>query len=589
MPEHTVEALVMRVTPQANITDGTGTTIPVTSAEHARKVLARTARLHAGAITVTQHGYDPADPTAGTTLAVGTDGRVEEHEAAGPGPCWEVEYHSWVVDVDHEGSYNVPGLPTAMGDARMLATRLNRPVIVHVADIRPDNQKDTHTLVEPEPEPEPEHEPEQEPELDVSDIADQRLVVPMAVIPVQESIPMNAPDPESGQALVSADSGEGPGADSAEPGPESLAVAASADGLTQQTPPSPARLAKQRRRILLTALSAAVLLAGGVATTSVLSLGNAAPEQEQTASPGPTSGPEWAAATTPREVSVAAHGVLVTAGSGKVEVFSLADGKPIGTGTLPEGRPRVVAAAAGVFAIVAGNDGTNAGFFASPGGVKDFAGIKGTLVTRGSEPFFLTGSGKDQGALVWDGTTWKPAAAPEPGMAPVAASTAGVLWLGTNNRLVSATTSATLTAPAPGSKTAGWVRADDRSVALLWDTPNGRVLALHSIADGKITGQAPAGGTDFHKDGDLIVSGTRVFRLDSGAPVPVQACADPVPAGGLLWCGSENTWTAPDARPLAPGESPVPSPADLVVTATDNGFAAYNRDEMKSAQTQEEK
>lgn len=55
----------MRVMPQANITDGTGTTILVKTAAQARKVLTSTARLHGRAITVKQHGYDPGNPAAG--------------------------------------------------------------------------------------------------------------------------------------------------------------------------------------------------------------------------------------------------------------------------------------------------------------------------------------------------------------------------------------------------------------------------------------------------------------------------------------------------------------------------------------------
>jgi hypothetical protein len=560
VPEHTMEALIMRVTPQANIIDRSGTTIPAKTAAEARKVLIQTARLQGGCITVQQQGYDPSHPAAGNTLTIYSDARIQECAETGVNPGWRVEYHSWAVDVDGEGTYIVPGVKTALSDARMLAIRLDRPISVSVADIKPDDRRDFQDHIEPEevtPEP-----------AQIQEAGD--VITPVTKAwdyPKFGSVELRMPTDR-----LAEDTAAGPVRDH----PASMA---------KEDGPAPTRQHRLGRRTLLASLAAAVLIAGGAATTTVLSLGNAASPADEVAHGAPL----WQVAVAPRDVTLAAHGVLVTAGAGKGEVFSLADGKPVGTGALPEGRPRIVAGTGSVFAVVAGKDGTNAGFVASPSGVKEFAGIKGTLVVRGAEPFLLTGSGKDQGALVWDDTTWKPVAAPEAGMAPVAASKAGVLWLGATGRLVSATTSASLVAPAAGSKASGWVWADEKSVAVLWDTPAGRVLAVHAIADGKITGQAPAGDGEFRKDGELVVSTTKVFTLQSGTPVASEACADPVPAGGVLWCQSENTWSAKETRPLAPGESPVPSPADLVVTATNSGFAAHPGEQMKSKQSHEEK
>lgn len=73
MPEHTMEALIMRVTPQANIIDRSGTTIPAKTAADARKILIQTARLQGGSVTVQQRGYDPSHPAAGNTLIIYSD------------------------------------------------------------------------------------------------------------------------------------------------------------------------------------------------------------------------------------------------------------------------------------------------------------------------------------------------------------------------------------------------------------------------------------------------------------------------------------------------------------------------------------
>lgn len=298
----------------------------------------------------------------------------------------------------------------------MLATKLDRPISVRVADIKPDDSKNCQDDIEPAkttPEPAP------------------IQVVGVVTTPVTQAWA----HPKFGSVEVRTPTGQ-PAEDSAGGSVQDLPASIA----TKDRHPSvPARRHRLGRRTLLVSLAAAVLLAGGAATTTVFSLGNAAPPtDEATASPDGAVTPLWQVAVTPRDVTLAAHGVLVTAGAGKGEVFSLTDGKPVGTGALPEGRPRIVAGPDAVFVVVAGKDGTNAGFVASPSGVKDFAGIKGTLVVRGAEPFFLTGSGKHQGALVWDGTTWRPVTVPEAGMAPVAASKAGVLWLGANGRLVSA-------------------------------------------------------------------------------------------------------------------------------------------------------
>lgn len=556
MPEHTMEALIMRVTPQANIMDSSGTTIPAKTAVEARKVLIQTARLQGGSINAQQLGYDPSHPTAGTTVTIHADGRIEDRADPGSPAGWRVAYHSWSIDVDGEPSYIVPGVPTALSDARMLATRRGRPVSVQVLDIKPDGQ-DARDYIEPEPTPVPV--PLAEPTVEPKALDD---VHAQADAPKNIPVPLQLEDPEA----------TAPGV-----------------GASDQRPSEVAAKPRRGRRVLLVSLAAAVLIAGGAATTTVLSVWAATAVPTPTTTSQATLSPLWNVAAAPRDNTLAAHGVLVTAGGGKGEAFSLDDGKPVGTAALPEGRPRVVAGTDAVFAVVAGKDGTSSGFVSKEAGVKDFSGIKGTLVVRGAEPFFLTGSGKYQGALVWDGTTWKPVQAPEAGMAPVAASKAGVLWLGTNSRLVLGSTSASLAEPEAESKISGWIWADEKSVVVLWDTPNGKVLAAHTIADGKITGKAPAGDGEVRKDGALIVSGATVFSLQSGTPVPSQDCADPVPSGGMLWCRTENTWAAHDARPLAPGESPVPSPADLVVTATDSGFTAYSGDEMKSDQTHEEK
>lgn len=600
----------MRVTPQANITDGTGTTIPVKSAAEARKVLARTARLQGGTITVKQHGYDPADATAGATLAVQINGKVDDHDGTGPGPRWDVGYHSWVIDVEHEGSYNVPGLPTALGDAQMLANRLDRPVIVHVEDIKPDTGNNPHILIDPQGpvEPDPigadtdsgaaEMEPVQKdpdrphPDLGGTNHAsaeqDEPEPQPEPVYPDVAHHEPHEDEPEPELAVMLPEFFEGTGTGPGEPGTRAgdllAGVAVVGDRNEEASKQSTAPAKRGRRVVLLACLAAVVLLAGAAATT-VLAAGTPAPSSSA-ATPVQVL---WEARTAPGDAVVAAHGVLVNASAGKADVFSLADGKPLGGGVLPGGRARVVSGTDAVFAVVTGTDGTSTGFAATAAGVKDFNGIKGTLVARGAEPFFLTGSGKDQGAMVWDGTVWKAVPAPEPGMAPVAASKAGVLWLGANARLVSGKESASLAAPETGAKIAAWVWADEKSVAVLWDTPKGRVLAVHTIADGKITGQVPALDGDVRKAGELLVSGTKTFTIDSGAPVAAEDCTDPVPAGGRLWCRSDNTWAAKNARPLAPGQTPVPSPADVIVTATDKGFTAYAGDAMKTDQTHEEK
>lgn len=610
MPEHTVQALIMRVTPQANITDGTGTTIPAKSAAEARKVLARTARLQGGPITVKQHGYDPADPAAGTILAIHTNGQVDDHDDTGPGPRWDVGYHSWVIDVEHEGSYNVPGVPTALGDAQMLANRLDRPVIVHVEDIKPDTSNNPHTLVEPQPQdagmeraaddvPAQNNPARNNPDLDEAnrDATEQDAVELEGAVTEAEFSNLGVPgrdpaaepgwdpDPEPAVMLPQALDDGGAGRPDPETGVEDLLPGPAGDSDREDDAPAPPAPTKRRRRVLLAALVALVLLAGGAAATTVLDALAPNPPSPAGAGAVPVS---WQATAVPGDVVLADHGVLVSAAPGKAEVFSLTDGKPLGGGALPEGRVRVVSGTDAVFAIVTSADGTNTGFAATPAGVKDLKGVKGTLVARGAEPFFLTGSGRDQAALVWDGTAWKSVQAPEPGMAPVAASKAGVLWLGTNSRLVRGTTSAALQAPEAAAKISSWVWADDKSVGLLWDTGKGPVLAVHAIADGKITGQVPAPNAEIRKDGDVLLAGTRAFTIDSGVPVAAE-CADPVPAGGRLWCRSDNTWAADNARPLAPGQTPVPSPEDVVVTATDKGFTASPGDAMKNDQTQEEK
>jgi hypothetical protein len=138
-----MEALIMRATPQANIIDRSGTTIPAKTAAEARKVLIQTARLQGGSVTVQQQGYDPSRPAEGNTLTIYSDGRIREHAETGPTPGWRVDYHSWAVDV--EGTYIVPGVQTALSDARMLATKLDRPISVRVADIKPDERRDSRT------------------------------------------------------------------------------------------------------------------------------------------------------------------------------------------------------------------------------------------------------------------------------------------------------------------------------------------------------------------------------------------------------------------------------------------------------------
>ncbi len=340
------------------------------------------------------------------------------------------------------------------------------------------------------------------------------------------------------------------------------------DAFPEKPAISPSR---RGRRMILAAVAAAVLLAGAAATTAVVSQ-RQAPAFSPT---GSTAAPQlWQITSAPREISRAADGVLVTAGAGKVEVFSLEDGKALGGGVLPEGRVRVFSGTGAVFAVVTGSDGTNAGYVAGPDGVKDFKAVKGTLVTRGTEPFLLTGTGKDQSALVWNGTGWKPVTAPEPGMAPVAASMAGVLWLGTNGRLIQGASSAPLQTPETATKISAWVWADETSLALVWDTPKGQILTVHTIVDGKITGQVPVPDGEVRKDGNVLHAGTQAYTILSGKPV-AAACADPVPAGGRLWCNTDKTWAAESARPLAPGQTPVPSPEDVVITATDTGFTAY--------------
>lgn len=583
----------MRVTPQANITDGTGTTIPAKTAAQALKVLARTARLQGGTITVTQHGYDPADPTAGPTLAIHPNGTVEEHDGAGTGPRWDVGYHSWVIDADHEGSYNVPGLPTALGDAQMLANKLNRPVIVHVEDIKPDTNNNPHTLIEPTL---PDHDTRGAdiPFLDATDLdaTEQDAgepagtggedAVPDAVdepehLPAAEHQPGHGPDAvgtlqEHPETNGAGQPDPGAGQEDLSPGPAGVYD-------HEDHTPKPAAPAKRRRRVLLAVLVAAVLLAGGATAAVTTILGALSPE------PSPTAAAQapalWETAAVPGDAVLAAHGILVNAGPGTAEFLSLKDGKNLGGGALPEGRARVLTGAETVFAMVTGPDGTTTGYAATPAGVKDFTGIKGTLVTRGTEPFFLTGAGKDQAALVWDATGWKAVPAPEPGMAPVAASKDGVLWLGTNGRLATGTTTASLQTPEGATKISAWVAATDTSVALLWETPKGKVLAVHSIVDGTITGQVPAPDGEIRKDGDLIRAGTQAFTIESGTPVAAD-CADPVPAGGRQWCKTGNTWAADNARPLAPGQTPVPSPADVVITATDKSFTAYAGDALKN-------
>lgn len=578
----------MRVTPQANITDGTGTTIPAKTAAQARKVLARTARLQGGTITVTQHGYDPADPTAGPTLAINPNGRVEEHSGAVSGPQWSVGYHSWVIDVEHEGSYNVPGLPTALGDAQMLADRLNVPVIVHVEDIKPDTSTTHHTRIEPiEPtEPDP-AEAETAPPHPVPgyEATEEKAEEPDGTDAEAESSVMEAPEqvraaepgahPGPEPAVVLQDTGKDKSVGQPHPGTE-LAGPAEEDDY-EAHPPIPARA--KRRRVLLALLVALVLLAGGTTTAVTTVLGALSPAPPP-ALPGPAP-VLWEAEAVPGETALAAHGVLVNAGPGKAEVFSLEDGKALGGGALPEGRARVLSGTDAVFAMVTGPDGTTTGYVATPTGVKDFKGVHGTLVARGSEPFFLTGTGKDQAALVWDGTSFNPVPAPEPGMAPVAASKAGVLWLGVNGRMVRGTTTTALQTPEGATKIISWVSATETSVAVLWDTAKGNVLAVHSIAEGKLTGQVPVPDAEIRKDGDLIRAGAQAFTIDSGTPVAAD-CADPVPTGGWQWCKAGNTWAADNARPLAPGQTPVPSPADVVITATDKGFTAYPGDAMNN-------
>ena len=597
VPEHIVEALIMRVTPQANITDGTGTTIPAATAAQALKVLARTARLQGGTITVTQHGYDPADPTNGPTLAVHPTGRVEESEGTGPGPRWVVGYHSWVIEVEHEGSYNVPGVPTALGDAQMLATRLNCPVAVHVEDIKPDTTPDSYTLIHPA-------EPAQTGTQPVDETAVPGQEDP-AEVPVPDEVPAELGDGEPAGTVGEGDALDEPGhhpSTETHPGsvvmaPEQLddvagASPAEPDPHSGQDPPHgpaaalsgedpeplPVAPLRRRRPVMLAVLVALVLLTGGTTAAVGTVLGSLSPEPSPTVSgPAPVL---WHTATVPGEAT-AAHGVLANTSPGKAEFFSLKDGKPLGGGALPEGRPRVFTGAKAVFAAVTGPDGTATGYAATPAGVKDFTGIKGTLVTRGTEPFFLTGTGKDQAAMVWDGTGWKTVPAPEPGMAPVGASTAGVLWLGINNRLVNGTTTSTLAAPDGGTKISNWVAADETSVVLVWERPNGKVLAVHSLTDGTITGQLPVPDTDIRKDGELIRAGAQTFTINSGAPVPAR-CADPVPAGGRQWCKTDKTWAADNTRPLASGQTPVPSPAEVVITATNEGFTAYTGDAMNT-------
>lgn len=570
----------MRVTPQANITDGTGTTIPAKTAAQARKVLSRTARLQGGPIIVKQHGYDPADPTAGATVSIDMDGRVTEREEPGLGPCWDVSYHSWMIDVDHEGTYNVPGLPTALGDAQMLATKHGKAVAVHVEDIKPDTTTDAHTLIEPQPEQPTDNgvnTARPDPGPDGQDAVAQSLA-PQKERPATE--PDDAADPRPAEDHESVQS-TGPFPEY----PNDTAIDQAAVGAGEDLfrghfgdkdpPPLPSVLAKRRRRLLLTVLVALALLAAGafVAVTTVL--GSLAPDTSPSAA-GPS--PElWQTETIPGDHALAAHGVLVNTTPGKAEVFSLKDGKRRGGGELPEGPARVLSGAGSVFTVVTAPDGSNTGYVADAGGVKDFKAVKGTLVTRGSEPFLLTGTGKDQAALIWDGTNWKPVNAPEPGMAPVAATTTGILWLGTNGRLVQGTSSTGLQAPETAAKISAWVWASETSVALVWDTPKSRVLAVHTIIDGKLTGQVPVPDGDVRKDGDVLRTGTLAFTIHSGEPV-AAACADPVPAGGQLWCNTDNTWAADNTRPLAPGHTPVPSPEDVVITATDTGFTAYPED-----------
>lgn len=577
MPEHTVQALIMRVTPQANITDGTGTTVPAKSAAQALKVLARTARLQGGTITVKQRGYDLADPAAGTVVAIDREGRVTEHEKPGAGPCWDVSYHSWVIDVELEGSYSVPGLPTALGDARMLATKHDRAVIVHVEDIKPSTSADAHIRIEPEEPATPESttthqtpdpvEPETETaQRDTSDRDASERDHAAEAHPSKDSVQDQgftpAPSPEPDPAVV-------PGEPLVDVGAVRLDVVAGEQSA------QPARQTTRRRRALLVVLMASVLLAGGTTAAVSTVMDSAAPKDAPSAAaPAPAL---WQTAAVPGETALAAHGVLVNTAPGKIEVFSLTDGKSLGGGVLPEGRARVISGAGAVFAVVTSADGTNTGYVASTEGVKDFKAVKGTLVTRGSEPFLLTGSGKDQAALVWGSTGWKPVAAPEAGMAPVAASKAGVMWLGTNGRLASGGKSASLQKPESATKISAWVTADETSVAVVWDTPQGKVLAVHASADGKITGQVPVPDGEVRKDGEVLHAGTQAFTIVSGVPV-AAACADPVPAGGRLWCSTDKTWAAGNDRPLAPGHTPVPSPEDVVITATDTGFTAYPED-----------
>lgn len=381
-------------------------------------------------------------------------------------------------------------------------------------------------------------------------------------------------------------------------------------GVDETTVPAPATLSKVSRRGRTAPASAKQrklwLLGVGIVAFAVLAFGlwflygwASSLAASQTPEPSSSAAPQGQAAGLDQLWSVpfsGESGSALTAGDQVVSVdndvvtgHSLTDGTTTGSWSAPSGSSVRLLAGEGLVLAIAGEkgavfEGTTVTEFTAPG--------KASM--RGTTPFFVTGTGAEQKALIWDAKAKKFATkdAPVKGASPVGLAAAdAMVWALTGGRVTVVTGAeaappVTLAAPASEAKIAGWVAVTDTAVIVTWKGASGTVAAMHSLQSGAILAQVPVTGVvaknptgqimDTPQDGTpaLLLATEKTLTAESGP------CTEAVHAAGAWWCPTtdgrfSNTSAETSPRTLPAGQVPVAGRGETLLSTGDGHLNAW--------------
>lgn len=387
-------------------------------------------------------------------------------------------------------------------------------------------------------------------------------------------------------------------------------LAGNTAGVDETTAPAPATLSKVSRRGRTAPAPAKKrklwLLGVGIAALAVLAFGlwflygwasslTSSPTPDPSSSsaqPGQAAGMDqlWSIPFSGESgTAMTAGDQVVTVDKDVVTGHSLTDGTTTASWSAPSGSSVRLLAGEGLVLAITGEkgavfDGTTATEFTATG--------KASM--RGTTPFFVTGTGAEQKALIWDAKAKKFTTkdAPVKGASPVGIAAAdAMVWALTGGRVtvVTGTEAAppvTLAAPASEAKIAGWVAVTDTAVIVTWKGASGTVAAMHSLESGAILAQVPVTGVvaksptgqimNAPQDGNpsLLLATEKTLTAESGT------CAEALHAVGTWWCPTTDghfSSAGADAPTLAlpTGQMPVAGQGETLLSTGEGHLNAW--------------